>query len=134
MCSVAELYPTLRPCGLELVGLLCPWEFLSKKYWSGWPFPPPGHLPDPGMEPQSPASSALAACFTTVPPGKPCPGTYNIALAPLLQWGVCSPGQDSAPSGSIGSQTPSTLVVISLVPECVIRLDLLALWLERSEL
>ena len=57
--------------------------------------------------------------------GSPCPGTSNIALAPLLQWGVCSPGQDSAPSGSIGSQTPSTLVVVSLVPECVIRLDLL---------
>ena len=33
------------------------------------PFPPPGHLPDPGIEPES---SALAGgFFTAVPPGKP---------------------------------------------------------------
>ena len=27
-------------------------------YWSGLPFPPPGHLPDPGIEPGSPALQA----------------------------------------------------------------------------
>ena len=26
-----------------------------KEYWSGLPFPPPGALPDPGIEPMSPA-------------------------------------------------------------------------------
>ena len=26
---------------------------LQTKYWSGLPCPPPGHLPDPGMEPRS---------------------------------------------------------------------------------
>ena len=36
------------------------------------PFPPPGDLPDPGMELTSPASPALAGgFFTTEPPGKP---------------------------------------------------------------
>ena len=30
-------------------------EFSRKKYWSGLPFPPPGDLPDPRMEPTSPA-------------------------------------------------------------------------------
>ena len=30
-------------------------EFSRKKYWSGLPFPPPGVLPDPRMEPMSPA-------------------------------------------------------------------------------
>ena len=36
------------------------------------PFPPPGDLPDPGMEPASPASPAFAGgFFTTEPPGKP---------------------------------------------------------------
>ena len=29
-----------------------------KKYWSGLPFPSPGDLPDPGIEPKSPALQA----------------------------------------------------------------------------
>ena len=27
----------------------------QREYWSGLPFPPPGGLPDPGIEPGSPA-------------------------------------------------------------------------------
>ena len=39
---------------------------------SGLPFPPPGDLPDPGIEPESPISPALAGgFFTTSAPGKP---------------------------------------------------------------
>ena len=30
-------------------------EFSRQEYWSGLPFPPPGDLPDPGMEPRFPA-------------------------------------------------------------------------------
>ena len=30
-----------------------------QEYWSGWPFPSPGDLPDPVIEPQSPASYLL---------------------------------------------------------------------------
>ena len=30
-------------------------RFSRQAYWSGLPFPPPGGLPDPGMEPGSPA-------------------------------------------------------------------------------
>ena len=33
----------------------------QQKYWSGLPCPPPGDLPDPGIEPMSPASPALQA-------------------------------------------------------------------------
>ena len=29
--------------------------FSRQEYWSGLPFPPPGDLPDPGIEPESPA-------------------------------------------------------------------------------
>ena len=29
--------------------------FPRKEYWSGLPFPPAGHIPDPGIEPRSPA-------------------------------------------------------------------------------
>ena len=46
--------------------------FFSQEYWSGLPFPPPGALPDPGVEPMSPVSPALAGeFFTTEPPGIP---------------------------------------------------------------
>ena len=47
-------------------------EFSRQEYWSRLPFPPPGDLPDPGIEPASLASPALVGgCFTTVAPGKP---------------------------------------------------------------
>ena len=37
--------------------------FPKQEYWSGLPCPPPGDLPDPGMEPESLISPALAAGF-----------------------------------------------------------------------
>ena len=47
--------------------------FPSQEYKSGVPFPSPGDLPDPGIEPTSPALQAGATreFFTTEPPGKP---------------------------------------------------------------
>ena len=40
--------------------------FSRQEYSSGLPFPPPGDLPDPGMEPKSSVSLALAGrSFTT---------------------------------------------------------------------
>ena len=33
--------------------------FPRQEYWSEWPFPSPGDLPDPGIEPASPVSLAL---------------------------------------------------------------------------
>ena len=46
--------------------------FPRQEYWSGLPFPSPGDLPDPGIQPASPTSSALAGgFFTTGPPGRP---------------------------------------------------------------
>ena len=40
-------------------------EFSRQEYRSGFPFPPPGDLPDPGTEPTSPVSPALADGFFT---------------------------------------------------------------------
>ena len=40
-----------------------------QEYWSGVPFPSPGDLPDPGIEPGSPTLEADA--LTSEPPGKP---------------------------------------------------------------
>ena len=46
-------------------------EFFRQVYWSGLLFPPPGGLPDPGIESASLASPVLAGrFFTTAPPGK----------------------------------------------------------------
>ena len=39
--------------------------FSRQEYWSGFPCPPPGDLPDPGMEPASLMSPALAGGFFT---------------------------------------------------------------------
>ena len=45
--------------------------FFRQEYWSGLPFPTPGDLPNPGMEPVSLATPALAGgFFATEPPGK----------------------------------------------------------------
>jgi len=47
-------------------------EFSRQEYWSGWPFAPPGHLPDPGIELVSLAPPALAGrFFATAPHGEP---------------------------------------------------------------
>jgi len=43
-------------------------EFSGQEYWSGLPFPPPGELPDPRIEPMSPALAG--EFFTTEPPGE----------------------------------------------------------------
>ena len=39
--------------------------FSRQEYWSGLPCPPPGDLPDPGIEPTSLMSPALAGGFFT---------------------------------------------------------------------
>ena len=41
--------------------------FSRQEYWSGLPFPSPGDLPNPGIEPRSPALQADA--LTSEPPG-----------------------------------------------------------------
>ena len=69
-------------CVLSCDSFMAPWTgarqaplsmgFSRQKYWSGLPFPPPGDLPDPGIEPVSLMSPALGGgFFATEPPGKP---------------------------------------------------------------
>ena len=65
------------PCSLSHVQLFAiPWTvahqaplsmgFSRQEYWSGLPYPPPGDLPNPGIEPVSLTSLALAGgLFTT---------------------------------------------------------------------
>ena len=68
----AQLCPTL--CDLRdgsLPGFSVHGIFQAR-ILGGLPFPSPGDLPDPGIEPVSLASPALAGrFFTTMPPGSP---------------------------------------------------------------
>ena len=68
--------PSLRACPLYRVRLFAtlwtvarqvplPVEFSRQEYWSGLSFPPPGDLPDQGVEPASLTSPALAGGFFT---------------------------------------------------------------------
>ena len=67
--------------GLQPARLLCPWRFSRQEYWSGLPCPPPGDLPDPGMEPGSP--TLWADSLPSEPPGKPNKGwSQNTNLDP----------------------------------------------------
>ena len=66
LCVCAQLHPTFWL-------FVTPWTvarqaplstgFPRQEYWSGLPCPPPGDLPDPGIEPSSPSSPALARGF-----------------------------------------------------------------------
>ena len=52
--------------------------FSRQECWRALPFPPPEDLPDPGIEPSTPTSRALACgFFTTVIPGKRDLGSYG---------------------------------------------------------
>ena len=73
-----------RGCGRVLVAKSCPtfatpWTvacqaslfmgFSRQEYWSGLPFPSPGDLPNPGIEPGSPMLQVDS--LPTEPPGRP---------------------------------------------------------------
>ena len=70
--------------------------FLRQNYWSGWPFPSPGNLPNPGTEPGSSAFQADSS--PSWPPGNP-----------QLSW--VGPNQDTA----------TTVFIIILLVICQIK-------------
>ena len=52
----------------QLFDTLLSMGFSWQEYWSGLPLPPPGDLPNPGIEPESPALAGRF--FITEPPKK----------------------------------------------------------------
>ena len=65
-CSLAKLFVTLWTIACQApLSMGLP----SQEYWSRLPFPPPGDLPDEGIEPRSPALQADS--LPPKPPGKP---------------------------------------------------------------
>ena len=66
VCAFTCTQSCLTLCNLWPTMCLCPWDFSRQEYWSGLPFPFPGDLPDPGIEPVSLVNLALArGIFTT---------------------------------------------------------------------
>ena len=63
----------------------CPWGFSRKDYWSGLPCPPPGDLPDPGIEPACTSSALASGFFPTSAPGKPTFCVHN-TLKEIPEW------------------------------------------------
>ena len=59
--------------------------FSRQEYWSGLPFPSPGDLPDPGIEPRSPALRGDA--LPSEPPGKSC---HTQKSTKTINQNVCS--------------------------------------------
>ena len=85
--------------------------FSRQEYWSGLPFPSPGHLPDHRTESTSPALAG--AFFATGPPGKPLRAVSLPYPHPSLQL-VESPPPDST------SQLKSYLLpeALKLIIDC----------------
>ena len=69
MSEVAQSSPTLCDPWTVACQAFPSMGFPRQEYWNGLPFPSPGDLPDPGIEPGSPALEA--GTLTSEPPGKP---------------------------------------------------------------
>ena len=111
-------------------------EFSRPEYWSGYPFPSPGYLPNPGIEPRSPALQVDS--LPAEPQGKPilttfdvlhskdlerCIMTYN-DMFPSLYYTECLHCPRNPPIHLFNPPTipgiPSLLnvVILLLFPEC----------------
>ena len=62
-------------------------EFSRQEYWNGLPILFPRDLPDPRIEPRSPALQADS--LPSEPPGKPLKGHKweDILVLPIILWG-----------------------------------------------
>ena len=86
MCMHAQSCLTL--CELMAGQAPLSMEFSRQKYWSGFPFPSPGDIPHPGVEPMPVASPALVERFFTIAPsGKPLKN--KVKLKPLAWTLAC---------------------------------------------
>ena len=101
---VAKSRPTLAtPWTLALQALLST-ELSRQAHWSGVPFPPPGDLPYPGIEPGSPALQADS--LPTDPPGKT---RYSNAAAATKLLQSCSTLCDPIDGSPLASAVPGIL-------------------------
>ena len=78
-CSVKSKYTTPLTIACQAPLFI---EFSRPEYWSGSPAPSPGDLPDPGIEPRSPALQADS--LPLEPPGKITAPFKNFGIVLLL--------------------------------------------------
>ena len=78
--------------------------FSRQEYWSGLPYPSPGDLPDPGIEPRSPTSPA--DILPSEPPGKP--KNTGVVAYPFSR-GTSCPWNRTRVSSIIGRSLPAEL-------------------------
>ena len=64
-------------------------EFSKQEHWSRLPFPSPGDLPNPGIEPVSPALKADS--LPSEPPGKPPSICFGLVQSLILVRTLCDP-------------------------------------------
>ena len=76
-------------------------EFSRPEYWSGQPFPSPGDLPNPGIEPSSPALQVNY--LLAEPQGKP--KNTGVGSLSLLQRGI-EPGSPALQADSLSAPLP----------------------------
>ena len=87
VCSVIWLFVTLSTVTCQTPLSM---GFSRLEYWSELLYPPPGYLPNPGIEPVSLASPTLAdRVFTIVPPGKPTDATTYSYSVPRPDLTAC---------------------------------------------
>ena len=115
--SRAQPFVTLRTIAHKTPQFI---EFFRQEYWSGLSFPSPGDLPDPGIEPTSPA---LQADFLPTEP----PGNRNRNRV-HNKWTALETSQNLPPPLSVKTvfqkQLPRSrkeLQVYSAVPGCWLR-------------
>ena len=71
-------------------------EISGQEYWSGWPLPPLGDLPEPGIKPESLVYPSLAGRFFTN-----CPTWEALRIYKDLKLLFCSLGEWSF-NGGVG--------------------------------
>ena len=96
--QVMGFFPPLKMNSLTLCD---PWtvahqaplsrEFSRQEYWSGQPFPSPGDLPNPGIEPRAPALQADS--LPIEPSGKPQRVIWSRIIKKVL-WRRLAEGMD----------------------------------------
>ena len=79
ICVCVHTLACVLSCSVLSDSCVTPWTvprqaplsmgFPREEYWSGLPFPPPGDLPNPGIQLTSPVLAG--GFFTTESPGKP---------------------------------------------------------------
>ena len=80
-----------------------PMGFSRQEYWSESPFPSPGDLPDPGIEPRPPALQADS--LLSEPPGKPLSSPKQVSESHSVVSDSLRPRGLYSPWNSLGQNT-----------------------------